>query len=231
MDLLDVLGDGALRATLLFARAHMRPVTAAEVAAGLGIPRSVARWRLERLARAGLLVPAFERRSGRTGPGGGRPAKTYAVAVETTQVEFPPRRYDELLRLLIDALPHRHRQERLEQAGAAFGRRLAQAGQIRPAATTRGALEHVCAALGRLGFQASIESASEQEAVLVTPTCPLRPLVVEADDARAIDQGMWRGLLAEALTSTARIACQTHDCDRADSACRIVIALQPQRGR
>src|SRR5919199_721602 len=104
---LDGVGSPELRATLRFVRAHPRPVTAGELAAALSVARSVARWRLERLCQAGLLVPAFERRSGRAGPGGGRPAKAYAVAAESEAIEFPPRRYEELLRLLVAALPRR----------------------------------------------------------------------------------------------------------------------------
>src|SRR5215213_1694609 len=104
-----VPGNAALWATLLFVRSRDGPVTAAETAAALGIHRTVARWRLERLAEAGALVRAFERRTGRTGPGAGRPSKTYAVAPETTQTEFPARRYDELVSLLIAALPPRGR--------------------------------------------------------------------------------------------------------------------------
>jgi predicted ArsR family transcriptional regulator len=61
----------------------------------------VARWRLEKLVEAGLLVIGLERRSGRSGPGAGRPAKTYAPVAETAAIEFPRRRYEALLGLLL----------------------------------------------------------------------------------------------------------------------------------
>lgn len=229
MERLDVLGHRELRATLLFARAHPRPVTAAEVASVLGVPRSAARWRLERLAAAGLLVSAFERRSGRSGPGAGRPAKTYAVAPETTQLEFPARRYEQLLELLISALPRRSRPARLAEVGFRFGRQLASAARLRTTANPALAFERICRALGRLGFQASVLSVSESEAVILTPTCPLRPLVVTDSEARAIDQSMWRGLVAGALTgyTVSDAACETHDCLDTGSPCRIVLTLGP----
>src|SRR6266568_2532720 len=69
MHRLDLIGDRELRETLLFARAQPMPVTADDLAAAQQIHRNVARSRLERLAEAGLLVPSFERRTGRTGPG------------------------------------------------------------------------------------------------------------------------------------------------------------------
>src|SRR5919199_1647115 len=80
MDTLAAVGDVELRRTLSFVRGQARPVTADDVARALGVPRSAARWRLEKLAAADALRVGFERRTGRRGPGAGRPAKTYAPA-------------------------------------------------------------------------------------------------------------------------------------------------------
>src|SRR5438034_6836737 len=115
MHRLDSIGDRELRETLLFARAQPLPVTADEVAAAHRVHRNVARGRLERLAEAGLLIASFERRTGRTGPGAGRPAKTYRVAPELTAIEFPERRYERLVGLVVDALPKRVRRECLHE--------------------------------------------------------------------------------------------------------------------
>src|SRR5919204_1221120 len=93
---LDAVADPGLRAALLFARSQAEPITADDAAAALGVHRNVARGRLDRLAAAGLLEVSFERRTGRTGPGAGRPAKIYRVAPETSAVEFPPRRFGAL---------------------------------------------------------------------------------------------------------------------------------------
>src|SRR3954451_2898494 len=113
MHRLDALGDWGLRETLLFARAQELPVTADEVAAAHRVHRNVARGRLERLARAGLLIASFERRTGRTGPGAGRPAKTYRVAPELSAIEFPRRRYAQLIPLAVHTLPRAAGRERL----------------------------------------------------------------------------------------------------------------------
>jgi predicted ArsR family transcriptional regulator len=226
MDRFDALGDPALRRTALFVRGEGRPVTTDEVAAGLGIPRSAARWRLEKLLAAGMLVAAYERRTGRTGPGAGRPAKTYAAAVETTAVEFPRRRYETLLRLLIGVVPGRNRATNLRDVGERFGAELAQAAALRRAPTVRSGPERVCRALGRLGFQASVESAGATEATIVSATCPLRPLVVAEPEARAIDQAMWQSLFATAVgDDAAGIVCRTHDCLDGEGPCRIVVSF------
>jgi predicted ArsR family transcriptional regulator len=212
---------------LAFVRSRQEPPTAADVAAGLGLSRSVARWRLERLVGSGLVEPAFVNRSGRRGPGAGRPAKTYAVAPETKALEFPPRRYEQLLRLLLEGVPERGRERRLGETGIAFGQELARAGRLRPAARAVTAVDRISRALGALGFQASAESVSDDRAVLVTPTCPLRPLVVGAPAARELDQGMWRGLVAEALRGldVADVRCETHECLAPDTPCRIFVRL------
>src|SRR2546429_6061106 len=164
MHRLDAIGDRELRETLLFARAQALPVTADEVAAAQRIHRNVARGRLERLADAGLLIASFERRTGRTGPGAGRPAKTYRVAPELTAIEFPGRRYEQLIGLVVDALPERGRRERLHEIGVAFGRELAREARLPPAKGLRTALGRVCAALGSLGYQASVAEMTGERA-------------------------------------------------------------------
>src|SRR5437763_14652529 len=97
----DAVGDPDLRATLWVVRGQADPPSADDLAAALDLPRSVARWRLERLVALGLLRPVFVRRTGRSGPGAGRPAKTYEVVPEARTLEFPGRRYEELFRLMI----------------------------------------------------------------------------------------------------------------------------------
>jgi predicted ArsR family transcriptional regulator len=59
-----------------------------------GIGRPLAAFHLDRLVRAGLLAVEFRRRSGRTGPGAGRPAKFYLrPASEEISIDLPPRSY------------------------------------------------------------------------------------------------------------------------------------------
>jgi len=199
MNALDAIGDRDLRETLLFARAQPLPVTADEVATSQGVHRNVARARLERLVEAGLLVASFERRTGRAGPGAGRPAKTYRVAPELSAIEFPERYYERLIGLVVAALPARGRHARLREAGIAFGRELGREARLRPAKSFGPALSRLCAALGRLGYQSSVEDVTGKRAVLTTATCPLRPLVCADAELAELDRGMWAGLLAAAL--------------------------------
>jgi predicted ArsR family transcriptional regulator len=227
---LDAIGDEAHRKTLLFARSRPRPVTADEVAAAHKIHRNVARARLERLAGAGLVIASFERRTGRVGPGSGRPAKTYRVAPELAAIEFPEHRYERLIRLVADALPERGRQGQLRAAGIEFGRELAHDARLRPVRSLGVAVSHVCVTLGRLGFQASVADVTAERAVVTSATCPLRPLVCEDSRLAELDRGMWSGLLAAALdgVEVAGVQCDTgKSCRRRGQDCRILLTLQP----
>jgi len=226
MDRLEAVGEPGLRDALLFIRAQARPVTADELGAAQAVHRNVARSRLERLVEAGLLEPGYERRTGRTGPGAGRPAKTYAGLPELTAIEFPTRRYEFLLGLMFDALPAAGRPKRLHEVGVAFGEQLAHAAKLRPAATLREACEGVCEAVRGLGYQASVEEVTEDGAVLATPTCPLRPLVRARPEAAEIDRGMWSGLVGHAAgAAVARVECETRDCLADHASCRVLIKL------
>ena len=140
---------------------------------------------------------------------------------ETELLEYPRRRYVELLRLALESAPA----ERLQEIGERYGRELAREARLGPAARLVEALERVCGALGSLGFQTSLESAEGDRAVLVTPTCPLRPLVFANPSAREVDHGMWRGLVGEALQGRACVRCEMHDCLSSDSPCRVVVSL------
>lgn len=220
MGALDRLLDSGLSDTLLFVRAQPRPVTADELAAARGVHRNVARGRLERLARAGLLVSDFERRSGRSGPGAGRPAKTYAAAPELTALELPRRRYDELFSLLVEALPSRRR---LREIGAEYGRTFARG--LRPRKTLPAALANACAALRRAGFQASVVEARAEEGLVTSPTCPLRPLVCANARARELDRGLWEGLITRLLGVRAAVVCETSRCRDGAEPCFVRVRL------
>jgi predicted ArsR family transcriptional regulator len=228
MHRLDAIGDHELRETLLFARAQALPVTADEVAAAQGIHRNVARGRLERLAEAGLLIPSFERRTGRTGPGAGRPAKTYRVAPDLSAIEFPERRYEQLIGLVVDALPERRRREHLHAVGLAFGREIAREARLRPAKGLRTALGRVCTALGSLGYQATVVEVTGECAVIATPTCPLRPLVRVEPCLAELDRGMWAALLARALAGSEddQVGCDTRNCQHDTADCHVLLTLR-----
>jgi predicted ArsR family transcriptional regulator len=225
---LDAIGESELRKALLYVRGSSGPVTADDAAEVLGVHRSVARSRLERLLRAGLLETSFARRSGRTGPGAGRPAKLYSPAPEAEALEFPSRHLPELVARLLDRVPADGREQALRSAGEDFGRDLARAAGLQSSAGVRDGLERVCAAVRSLGFHAALGGVDGDTAVIDTPTCPLRPLVTERPEAALIDRGMWAGLVEQGLQGVRAesVECETHSCLDGAESCAVVIRLR-----
>src|SRR3954451_15625241 len=70
------------------------PVSRDDVAGATDVPRPTTAFHLDRLVADGLLDVHYERRSGRTGPGAGRPAKLYRRAESPVAVSLPERHYD-----------------------------------------------------------------------------------------------------------------------------------------
>src|SRR5262245_9165692 len=97
---LSSLGDATRRRIYDLVAAAAAPLTRDDVAAEAGIGRTLAAYHLDRLAAAGLLTVARERRTGRSGPGAGRPAKVYARSQQEVAVSMPPRDYHVAARLL-----------------------------------------------------------------------------------------------------------------------------------
>jgi predicted ArsR family transcriptional regulator len=227
MDWLEAVGDRELRAALSHVLSQPHPVTADELAAAQGTHRNVARSRLERLAEAGLLTPAYERRTGRAGPGAGRPAKTYAVTPLLRSIEFPQRSYEKLIGLVVDALPARTRAERLRQLGAGFAAELLRTVRLPPAKTLAAGGERVCAAIRELGFHATVGEVRDGVAVIETAACPLRPLVRERAGIAELDRGMWIELAARALAGVepGMIECDTDAC-LGDGSCRVTLSVR-----
>lgn len=75
-----------------------------EAAAAVGMPRTTVAFHLDRLVAEGLLEVVYERRTGRSGPGAGRPAKLYRRSPEQIAVSLPERRYEFAGRLLALAI-------------------------------------------------------------------------------------------------------------------------------
>jgi predicted ArsR family transcriptional regulator len=228
MDHLAAVGDPELRDALLYARSQARPVTADDLAGAKGLHRNVARSRLERLVSAGLLAPGYERRTGRTGPGAGRPAKTYSVVPQLESIGFPSTHFEWLTAMLVDALGANGGRKRLRQIGITFGRELASAARLRPAKKLETGFERVCEAVRSLGYQASLEHVDRKGAVIATPTCPLRPLVRARPEAAEIDRGMWAGLASCALdgVEVGRVRCETRDCFDDHASCKVRFDLR-----
>ena len=84
-------------------------VTRDEACEALGVPRSVAAFHLDKLAEAGVVEVTFERTTGRTGPGAGRPAKLYRRGAGEVSASVPDRRYDLAGSLLATAIAESER--------------------------------------------------------------------------------------------------------------------------
>lgn len=117
-------------------RAGVVPVSRDDVADALGVPRRTAAFHLDRLANEGLLVVTFARRSGRSGPGAGRPAKLYERSSREVSVSLPSRHYDLAGRLLAGAVLEAQRsgeppREVLDRRAYDFGQAMANERQGR----------------------------------------------------------------------------------------------------
>ena len=99
------------------------PVSRDEAAAAVGISRSLAAYHLDRLVADGLLEVRFERRTGRSGPGAGRPAKLYSPSDQPVEISVPAREYAFLAELMARAIEN-------EPSGAARAAFLDAARQV-----------------------------------------------------------------------------------------------------
>jgi predicted ArsR family transcriptional regulator len=75
-----------------------------DAASALGVPRSVAAFHLDKLADAGVVEVTFERTTGRSGPGAGRPSKLYRRSRSEVSASVPDRHYDLAAALLAGAI-------------------------------------------------------------------------------------------------------------------------------
>ena len=103
LEALSSLGDATRRRIYDHVAGQAAPVSREEAATAAGIGRTLAAYHLDRLAAEGLLTVTQERRSGRSGPGAGRPAKLYARSEREVAISVPPRDYHLAARLLADA--------------------------------------------------------------------------------------------------------------------------------
>jgi predicted ArsR family transcriptional regulator len=91
LDAVAVLSDPLRRRLLAFVTDAVEPVGRDEATAAMGIGRSLAGYHLDQLVEHGLLTVTYARRTGRVGPGAGRPAKLYQRAPVEVTVQLPPR--------------------------------------------------------------------------------------------------------------------------------------------
>ncbi|MGH8990264.1 MAG: helix-turn-helix transcriptional regulator [Acidimicrobiia bacterium] len=190
------LGDPARRSLYDFIAGQGQSVGRDEAAKAVGISRSLAAYHLDRMVDDGLLEVSFARRSGRTGPGAGRPAKLYHRAVRELQISLPPRNYELAAQLLAQAVESERTgraRASLEGAARALGQELSaeirerrtQAKRAKPHAVVEGVLA------GR-GY----EPFRDDEGAVRLRNCPFDRL---ADTHRDLICGMNLWLLEEAV--------------------------------
>lgn len=75
-----------------------------QCAEAVGITSGQAKFHLERLVDAGLLITEHRRLTGRSGPGAGRPAKLYRRSRTPVRVALPERRHDLAGEILAEAI-------------------------------------------------------------------------------------------------------------------------------
>ncbi|MFF9120573.1 helix-turn-helix transcriptional regulator [Streptomyces massasporeus] len=161
------------------------PVSRDEAAETLGLARQTAAFHLDRLADESLLDVVYERRSGRTGPGAGRPAKLYKRSTRQVTVSLPERHYELAGRLLAQALEESEStgepvRSVLHRKAHELGTQLAGPGQT-----------DVCAVLEANGF----EPRSDGDAI-VLGNCPFHALAREhTQTVCGMNLHLLRGLL------------------------------------
>jgi predicted ArsR family transcriptional regulator len=104
LDRLSGLAEGQRRTLYAFVAGSTRPVSRDEAATAVGISRPLAAYHLDRLVQDGLLEVRFERRTGRSGPGAGRPSKLYQRSTQPVELTIPTRDYAFIADLLARAI-------------------------------------------------------------------------------------------------------------------------------
>jgi len=157
--------------------AQRDPVSRDEAAAATDVPRATVAFHLDKLVDEGLLDVVFERRTGRSGPGAGRPSKLYRRAECDVAVSLPERRYDLAGGLLAAAM------DEVQASGAsprdALARRAFDRGRE----------------LGRAARQADVESAGRDVVLRVLEEQGFEPRT--DDDAVTLGNCPFHALAAE----------------------------------
>jgi predicted ArsR family transcriptional regulator len=121
------LGDPLRRALYRYVAERGEPVSREDAAHAVGISRPLAAYHLDKLVDDGLLEARYQRRTGRQGPGAGRPAKHYVRAAGQIELSLPARDYALLAELLagaVEADPSGAAQAALNRAASALGAEL-----------------------------------------------------------------------------------------------------------
>jgi predicted ArsR family transcriptional regulator len=174
-------------------------VTRDEASDALDVPRSVAAFHLDKLVEAGVAEITFERTTGRTGPGAGRPAKLYRRAPGEVSASVPDRRYDLAGSLLATAIAESERTGSpvaacLTTAARAAGRVIGQEAAAATGPLTRrdDRRQAVVEVLASHGYEPTLGKGGE----IALVNCPFHRL---AEEHRSLVCGMNLDFLAGLL--------------------------------
>ncbi|MPZ78897.1 MAG: helix-turn-helix domain-containing protein [Actinophytocola sp.] len=197
------------------------PVSRDEVAAALRVPRATVAFHLDRLVEQTLLDVTYQRRTGRSGPGAGRPAKLYSRSRHHVAVSLPERRYDLSGHLLAAAVEEADRTA--QPVRAILGRRAhelgLELGRTRAAEDDEPTAEGVLGALEAHGF----EPRTDGDRILLG-NCPFHAL---AQEHTQLVCGMNLSLLTGLLHGLGHTGLTAH-LDPAPGRCCVL--LEPDRG-
>jgi len=190
------LGDSTRRGIYLSVREAPDSVTAGQIAGLFDIHTNVARHHLDKLVADGYLRVTHRRRSGKRGPGAGRPAKHYETTAKEVSVQFPARRYDLLAELLVRVVQRVAPGEAAqiaEDVGREYGREVAAEIGLSKGSGFDTAAQAVAKAMMGVGFDTEPGSG---ENLLVTHSCPFGKTALDHPDIVCkLDQGIVKGLL------------------------------------
>lgn len=195
-DLTSALGDPTRRAIYVAVRESASPMTTARVAELFGLHPNVARHHLDKLAGDGWLVVSHRRPPGKSGPGAGRPAKTYGASNREVSLHFGPRRYELLVDLLMRVLARVAPDDIAgvaEEVGIEYGRELAGEIGAPEESGYAEAVQAVSVAMTGLGFRMDPDIDGQQ---LLTSHCPFGEAAADHPDVVcSLDRGIVTGLV------------------------------------
>jgi predicted ArsR family transcriptional regulator len=167
------LGDPLRRALYRYVAERGVPVSRDDAATAVGISRPLAAYHLDKLLDDGLLEARYQRRSGRRGPGAGRPAKHYVRAAGPIELSLPARDYAALAELLagaVEADSSGTAQAALNRAASALGSELGTEAATHTAAA--GNPTQILAALRQALASRGYEPYDEVDGTIRLRNCP-----------------------------------------------------------
>jgi predicted ArsR family transcriptional regulator len=219
IEALTILREPVRRALYEHVARQPAAVSRDEAARALGINRALAAFHLDRLAEASLLTVEFARRSGRTGPGAGRPAKLYRRSRRRLTVNVPPRDHRLLATLLAASITPPGVTADAADPARRFGRSLgARARRRLPRRPTAARLQACLEALlDRVGFEPYRPNQREVR----LGNCPFDPL---SRRHTALVCGVGVALVSGVLDGLAPDAFSVTRDERPDRCCVVLTA-------